>query len=272
MKRTPFLVLLTFSILALTMIPAAKMEVSTSVPTLMTPSVMVSAAAPFTPPTVTLTSPFNNANFIAGATIRLSANASDSDGSVSKVEFYQGAVKLGTVTSSPYNYDWLNVPAGSYVLTAVATDNNSEVTTSAAINISVLAQVKQLVGWSSITNGTDLGNGSVRKTSTGAWDFNANGLQSLLAGDGYFESTAANFNQSIGLNGANGQSRGIVIGSGGWAGIYENNVEVAATYGHIPSETITPHAAGDRYRIEITNSVLRYVRYRGATREIMFQS
>jgi YD repeat-containing protein len=138
--------------------------------------------------------------------------------------------------------------------------------------MSVLAQVKQYVGWSSITNGTDLGNGSVRKTSTGAWDFTANALQTLLPGDGYFESTAANFNQSIGVNGANGQGRAIVIGSGGWAGIYENNVEVAGTYGHIPSETITPHAAGDRYRIEITNSVLRYIRYRGAVREVMFQS
>src|ERR1043165_4937893 len=233
MKRTPVLVLLTFLLLALTMLPAAKMEVFTSTPTIETASLMVSTAPPVIPPTVTLTSPFNNANFIAGATIRLSANASDSDGSISKVEFYQGAVKLGTVTSSPYNYDWSNVSAGNYVLTAVATDNNSEVTTSTAINISVLAQVRQFVGWSSITNGTDLGNGSVRKTSTGAWDFSANGLQTLLAGDGYFESTAANFNQSIGLNGANGQGRGIVIGSGGWVGIYENNVEGAATYGHI---------------------------------------
>ena len=273
MKRTPFFIIIAFTLLALTLMPSAKMEVnSTLSPSLKTAVPVPFEAAPFTAPTVTLTNPFNNAQFIAGTTIRLSANASDSDGTISKVEFYQGAVKLATITSSPYNYDWTNVTAGSYVLTAVATDNQSEVTTSTAVNISVLAQSKQFVGWSSITNGTDLGNGSVRKTSTGAWDFSATALQTLLPGNGYFESTAANFNQSISLNGANGQSRAIVVGSGGWVGIYEGSTEVAATVGHIPAETITPHGAGDRYRIEITNSVLRYIRYRGAVREVMFQS
>jgi hypothetical protein len=275
MKRTPVFFLIIFSLLALTILPGAKMEVQTKLgPTLKTTVTPAVSTAAFTAPTVTLTSPANNASFIAGSTIRLGANASDSDGSISKVEFYQGAVMLGTVTSGPtvFNYDWLNVPAGDYVLTAVATDNQSEVTTSTAVNISVLPQVKQYVGWSSITNGIDLGNGSVRKTSTGAWDFNAAAIQTLLPGDGYFESTAASFNQSIAVSGVNGQQRAIIIGSGGWAGIYENGVEVAGTYGHIPSETITPHATGDRYRIEITNSILRYVRYRARAREVLFAS
>ena len=274
MKRTPIFFIIVFTLLALAIMPSARMEVNPAKnPTLKNAAAPAAfKPAPIPPPTVSLTSPFNNAQFIAGATIRLSANASDSDGTISKVEFYQGAVKLGTVTSSPYNFDWLNVPAGNYVLTAVATDNQSQTTTSSAINIAVLAQVKQLVGWSSITNGTDLGNGSVRKTSTGAWDFSATALQTLLPGDGFFESTAANFNQSISLTGANGQGRAIVVGSGGWVGIYEGSTEVAATVGHIPSETITPHGAGDRYRIEIVNSILRYIRYRGAVREVMFQS
>ena len=274
MKRTSLFFVIVITLFALAIIPSARMEVrKTSAPvTKLAHSKVSMTAAPFAPPTVTLTSPVNNAQFIAGATIRLSANAADSDGTISKVEFYQGAVKLGTVTSSPYNFDWLNVPAGNYVLTAIATDNQSQTTTSSAVNIAVLAQVKQLVNWSSITNGTDLGNGSVRKTSTGAWDFSAIALQTLLPGDGFFESTAANFNQSIAVTGANGQGRAVVVGSGGWVGIYEGNTEVAATVGHIPAETITPHGAGDRYRIEITNSILRYIRYRGAVREVMFQS
>ena len=273
MKRTPLFFVIAFALLALAIMPSARMEVSPKVsPTLKHAAPIAFKAAPVPPPTVSLTSPFNNAQFLAGATIRLTANAADSDGTISKVEFYQGAVKLATDTASPYEYDWANVPAGNYVLTAVATDNQSQATTSSAVNIAVLAQVKQLAGWSSITNGTDLGNGSVRKTSTGAWDFTAIALQTLLAGDGYFESTAANFNQSISLTGANGQSRAIVVGSGGWVGIYEGSTEVAATVGHIPTETITPHAAGDRYRIEIVNSILRYIRYRGVVREVMFQS
>ncbi len=273
MKRTPLFFVIAFALLALVIMPSARMEVTPgSKPALKNTAHATFQPAPFAAPTVTLTSPFNNAQFIAGATIRLSANAADSDGTISKVEFYQGAVKLATDTTSPYDFDWTNVTAGNYTLTAVATDNQSQATTSSAINITVLAQVKQLVSWSSLTNGTDLGNGSVRKTSTGAWDFSATALQTLLAGDGYFESTAANFNQSIAVTGANGQGRAIVIGSGGWVGLYENNVEVAATVGYGPSQTITPHGAGDRYRIEITNSILRYIRYRGAVREVMFQS
>ncbi|HEX7333220.1 MAG TPA: Ig-like domain-containing protein [Pyrinomonadaceae bacterium] len=274
MKRMPLFFVIAFALLALAIMPSARMEVSPAKNPTPKNAVAPAAitAAPVPPPTVSLTSPFNNAQFLAGATIRLTANAADSDGTISKVEFFQGAVKLATDTASPYEFDWTNVAAGNYVLTAVATDNQSQATTSTAVNIAVLAQVKQLVGWSSITNGTDLGNGSVRKTSTGAWDFTAVALQTLLAGDGYFESTAANFNQSISLTGANGQSRTIVVGSGGWVGIYEGSTEVAATVGHIPAETITSHAAGDRYRIEITNSILRYIRYRGAVREVMFQS
>lgn len=224
------------------------------------------------PPTVSLSTPTNNASFIADATIVLNATAVDPYGIVSNVEFFQGLVKLGEDTTAPYSYDWTNVAAGDYVLTARATYDGTETTTSGAVNISVFAQVKQFVGWSSITNGIDLGGGSLRKTSTGAWDFYASSLQMILPGDAYFESTAANYNQSISLMGSDGTSRSMTIGSGSWVGINEDGQEVAATCCHIPSETISPHVAGDRYRIEITNSVLRYIRYRSASREVMFTS
>src|SRR5829696_3333030 len=188
MKRTPLFFIIAFALLALALMPSARTEVNPiSNPAPRNAAPIVFNPAPFPPPTVTLTSPFNNAQFIAGSTIRLSANAADSDGTISKVEFYQDAVKLATDTTSPYSFDWTNVTAGNYVLTAVATDNQSQATTSTAINVAVLAQVRQYVGWSSITNGTDLGNGSVRKKSTGAWDFTSIALQTLLVGDAYFE-------------------------------------------------------------------------------------
>jgi len=56
---------------------------------------------------------------------------------VSKVEFFQGAVKLGEDTTNPYSYDWTNVAAGNYVLTAKVTDNLAATTTSSAVNITV---------------------------------------------------------------------------------------------------------------------------------------
>ena len=55
------------------------------------------------PPTVSLTAPVTGASFTAPATINLTATAADSDGTVSKVEFYNGATLLGTATTAPYS-------------------------------------------------------------------------------------------------------------------------------------------------------------------------
>ncbi|MDQ3704589.1 MAG: Ig-like domain-containing protein, partial [Chloroflexota bacterium] len=90
-----------------------------------------------TAPTVSITSPTNNATFTAPATINIEATASDADGTVSKVEFFQGTTKLGEDTTAPYNYSWNNVAAGSYSLTAKATDNLGATSTSSAVNITV---------------------------------------------------------------------------------------------------------------------------------------
>jgi regulation of enolase protein 1 (concanavalin A-like superfamily)/uncharacterized protein (DUF2141 family) len=100
-------------------------------------SVAVQSGAGNNPPTVSLTSPANGANFTAGSNITLSATASDSDGTVSKVDFFNGATKLGTVTANPYNFTWNNVTAGNYTLSAVATDNLNATTTSNTVSITV---------------------------------------------------------------------------------------------------------------------------------------
>ncbi len=88
-------------------------------------------------PTVSITAPANGASYTAPATITLAANAADQDGSVAKVEFYQGSTLLSTATTAPYGFSWANVAAGSYSLTAVATDNLGASTTSATVNVTV---------------------------------------------------------------------------------------------------------------------------------------
>lgn len=90
------------------------------------------------PPTVNITSPANNASFNAPANITIQANASDTNGTVTSVAFYSGTTLLGTDTSSPYSFAWNNVAAGTYSLTAKATDNGSAVTTSAPVSITVV--------------------------------------------------------------------------------------------------------------------------------------
>jgi hexosaminidase len=90
-----------------------------------------------TPPTAAITSPANGTTYDQGDTITLNADAADSDGTVARVEFFQGTVKLGEDTAAPYSYVWTNVPAGSYSLTTKATDNEAAVTTSSVIGITV---------------------------------------------------------------------------------------------------------------------------------------
>src|SRR5439155_7525465 len=58
------------------------------------------------PTTVSLTSPSMGASYFAPATIMLSAAAADSDGTVARVDFYQGTTLIGTATSAPYTYTW----------------------------------------------------------------------------------------------------------------------------------------------------------------------
>ena len=100
-------------------------------------TVKVQAAAP----TISLTSPANNASFIAPANISLTANATanGSGNSISKVEYFQGTSLIATSTAAPFSASWANVAAGSYSITAKATDAQGLTTTSAAATIKVNA-------------------------------------------------------------------------------------------------------------------------------------
>jgi chitinase len=91
------------------------------------------------PPTVSISAPANGSTFTVGANIAMSANASDVDGSIAKVEFFRNGTSLGGDTSAPYGVTWSAAAAGSYSLTAVATDNQNATTTSVAVSVTVQA-------------------------------------------------------------------------------------------------------------------------------------
>lgn len=90
------------------------------------------------PPVVTISSPMKSASFTSPALITIDAVASDPDGSIIKVEFFQGSVKIGEIVKAPYTISWKEVPAGTYSLTAVATDNGNLKTFSEAISVTVI--------------------------------------------------------------------------------------------------------------------------------------
>jgi RHS repeat-associated protein len=91
------------------------------------------------PPTASITSPANGATFTAPTNITITANAADGDGTISKVEFYQGTTLIGTDTTAPYTVSWNNVSSGNYQLTAKAMDNVGASSTSSVVNITVSA-------------------------------------------------------------------------------------------------------------------------------------
>lgn len=90
------------------------------------------------PPTAALTAPAAGATFTAPATVDFAANANDTDGSVTKVEFLANGSKVGESTVAPYAFSWTGVSAGTYALTAKATDNDGNAIVSAARSITVL--------------------------------------------------------------------------------------------------------------------------------------
>ena len=103
------------------------------------------------PPVVSLSNPANGAVFFAPASVTLQAVASDSDGTVAKVEFFAGSNSLGVVTASPFNLTVPSLAAGAYSLTAVATDNMGAATASSPVNITV--DQPPVVSLSNPTNG-----------------------------------------------------------------------------------------------------------------------
>ena len=89
------------------------------------------------PPTVAFTSPPNGSVFAAPGSLTLTATASDSDGSITTVQFLQGQSLLGNFTASPYSVPVRNLAAGTYAFSVVATDNGGSKATN-ALTISVV--------------------------------------------------------------------------------------------------------------------------------------
>ena len=89
-------------------------------------------------PSIAITSPTENQSFAQGSEIIIAASASDIDGTISKVEFYDGTTKLGEDSTSPYNYTWANASVGDHQIKAIVTDNDAGEGASQIVNITVV--------------------------------------------------------------------------------------------------------------------------------------
>jgi glucose/arabinose dehydrogenase len=91
------------------------------------------------PPTVTITAPAAASTVTAGTNVRFEAAAQDVDGTVTRVEFFEGSTRLGEATTAPFALDWTPGTLGLRTLTARAIDNHNAVTVSSAVAVTVQA-------------------------------------------------------------------------------------------------------------------------------------
>ena len=91
------------------------------------------------PPTVSIISPQAGSISTVSQPITLTADASAPSGTITQVQFFENGIAIGTpVTSPPYTTTFTPLSSGVYTLTAVATDNAGETTTSSADVIEAL--------------------------------------------------------------------------------------------------------------------------------------
>ena len=99
-----------------------------------------------TSPSVSITSPKTGLNFVSFAPkgetsfsdITITANADDPNGTVEKVDFYDGTTLLTTCTAKPYKAILSGAKTGKHTLKVVATDNDGE-TSTASVEVTLQA-------------------------------------------------------------------------------------------------------------------------------------
>jgi hypothetical protein len=90
-------------------------------------------------PTVSIVSPSSGASVAGPASVTVVANATDGDGTVAKVQFFDGTTLLGSLSNAPYALTVTRLAVGGHTLTALAIDNRKGTNRSAAVVLNVVA-------------------------------------------------------------------------------------------------------------------------------------
>jgi len=100
--------------------------------------IMTSPDALYSYPVVSIVSPFTDSVYTLGSDIQIEAYAEDYDGIVSKVEFYHADTIIETDTLTPFTCTLENPAAGTYQISAVATDDDGLISTPASVTLTVI--------------------------------------------------------------------------------------------------------------------------------------
>ncbi len=103
------------------------------------------------PPTIaSFRTASGNTTYQEGETLILNATATDSDGSISSVSFYNGSELAQTLNSAPYSLSLNALAVGTYSFTVVAKDNEDLETTSSNLVVTIRPQVPDSIEFSAL--------------------------------------------------------------------------------------------------------------------------
>ncbi len=122
-----------------------------------------------TPLSVAITSPANAAT--VDESFSITATATVNPGTVTNVNFYDGAALLGNATSAPYTYPVSGFSAGAHALKAVAQGSNGNKATSSVVNVTVVIVPPTVISAYESFNYASLANGNASTATgfTGNW-------------------------------------------------------------------------------------------------------
>lgn len=140
------------------------------------------------PPSVVLTNPPTGSNLLVGTFVEVGAIATDTDGGIARVDFYDNGVLRLSDTTNPYGYTLNDLTAGNHTLTAIAVDVGGFSAASAPVMITVTnppaltAILTNGAAWKYLDNGTDQGTAwQLIGFDDSGW---SNGIADLGYGDG----------------------------------------------------------------------------------------
>jgi hypothetical protein len=134
-------------------------------------------------PTVSVTSPANNATLALGTTPTITATATDAESSVTKVEFYVDGALVNTDTTSPYSFTLATAPtAGAHTMQAKGYDTFNNIGTSSLVNVTVTDQTAPTAAITAPTSGSFVTGASVAVSATASDNVGVVGVQFKVDG------------------------------------------------------------------------------------------
>jgi chitinase len=127
------------------------------------------------PPSVTLQT--SNSQINVGDQVTLTASPSDSDGTITQVDFVVSGAVVDSVSAPPWQTVWSAASAGDYAIEAVATDNAGARSQSSSVTVSAIAfaggkcaDAAAYIAGTSYQSGQNVtNNGSLYQCSVAGW-------------------------------------------------------------------------------------------------------